>query len=75
MTAPTITYGGEVTRRTRPHGIDLAVIRISLAMLLWARKRSQRTMLTHDEYARVVCEAGENARRQHRAALMLARVI
>ncbi len=74
-TATTPAFGREVTRRARPHGIDLAVMRVSLAMLLWARKRSQRTTFTHDEHARLRYEAGESARREHQAALMLARVI
>lgn len=78
MTATTShapTFGREVTRRARPHGIDLAVIRVSLVMLRWARKRSQRATVTHDERARLMYEAGESARREHAAALMLARVI
>src|ERR1700712_1068601 len=42
----TAAYG---TRRVRPHGLDLLVMRLSLATLLWARRRADRNLMTHEE--------------------------
>ena len=78
MTAATAhapAFGREVTRRARPHGFDLAVMRLSLAMLMWARRHSERTAPTRDEHARLMYEAGERARREYGALRMLGRVI
>lgn len=38
-------------RRARPHGLDRVVMRLSLAMLLWARHRADRGILSHEEHA------------------------
>jgi hypothetical protein len=37
--------------RARPHGIDRLVMRLSLAMLVWARRRSEKSIITRDEHA------------------------
>ena len=71
MTATTVS----LRRRARPHGLDLAVMRLSLAMLLWARRHADRTTYSHDEQARRLQLEGELARREHLTALMAARVL
>lgn len=61
-------------RRVRPSGFDRAVMRLSLAMLLWARRRAERTAVTHDEHARLRRELQELRRRERESALLGARV-
>jgi hypothetical protein len=36
-------------RRPRPRGFDRAVMRLSLAMLVWARKRADRAVISREE--------------------------
>ncbi len=42
------------SRRSRPHGIDLAIMRVSLAMLLWARRRAERNIVSSAEQRRAL---------------------
>ena len=63
-----------VVRRARPHGLDRAVMRLSLAMLLWARKRSDRAAITPEQHRAQRDVAEGIARRQHESALLAARV-
>lgn len=58
-------------RRARPHGLDRAVMRLSLAMLIWARKRAETS---HDERALRVIQARATEQREHESALRAARV-
>lgn len=60
-------------RRARPGGLDRIVMRLSLAMLLWARRHADRTALSHDEQARRRRVQLEIERRDH-AMLPLIRV-
>lgn len=61
-------------RRIRPSGFDRAVMRLSLAMLLWARRRAERAAVTHDEHARTRRELQNLQHREREAALLAARV-
>lgn len=60
--------------RHRARGIDLLVMRVSLAMLLWARRRADRAALPREEQARRFMVQADIARRQHANALLAARV-
>lgn len=71
MTATTFSTAA---RRVRPHGFDRAVMRASLVMLLWARRHAERTALSREEHARMYRELQGLQRREHDAALLLARV-
>jgi len=51
MTSTVVFHSTPAARRARPHGLDRLVMRLSLAMLLWARRRADRGMLTHEEQA------------------------
>jgi len=68
----TAIYGN--VRRVRPHGLDRAVMRASLAMLLWARRHADRTAVSHEEHTRMYRETQGLQRREHDAALLVARV-
>lgn len=61
-------------RRVRPHGIDRAIMRLSLMTLLWARRHAERTAVSHEEHTRMHRELQAVQRREHDAALLLARV-
>lgn len=67
-----IALGGSA-RRSRPHGIDLLVMRMSLAMLLWARRRANRTVMTREENLRRREVAVATEVREHAAATRLER--
>ena len=60
--------------RSRARGIDLLVMRVSLAMLHWARRRADRASLPREEQARRFLVHAEIARRQQLDALRAARV-
>jgi hypothetical protein len=77
MTATTVfqhQYAAPAVRRARPHGLDRLVMRLSLAMLLWARQRADRSMVSHEEHA--IRRANELAieRDRHSADARIARV-
>ena len=40
-------------RRARPYGLNRFVMRLSIVMLKWARRRTERTALTYEESARL----------------------
>jgi hypothetical protein len=63
-----------VPRRARPHGIDRLVMRLSLAMLLWARHRADRGVLTHEQHLIRRTTALALEREQRDAAARIARV-
>lgn len=70
--AATIALGGSA-RRSRPRGIDLLVMRMSLAMLLWARRRANRTAMSREEHLRRREVAAATAAREHAAASRIER--
>lgn len=78
MTATAAGYGDAgykaTARRARPHGFDRAVMRVSLMMLLWARRHADRTVVSHEEHTRMHRELQGLQRREHDAALLVARV-
>ena len=61
-------------RRVRPSGFDRAVMRLSLAMLLWARRRAERTVVSPEEHALQRRARADLARREHTAAMLIVRV-
>ncbi len=63
------------TTRSRARGIDLLVMRLSLAMLHWARRRADRDVLPREEQARRHQVRADIAHREHLAALRAARVL
>jgi hypothetical protein len=69
-----VTTMTATTARPRPHGLDRAVMRLSLAMMIWARKRTDRFAISHDERAQRVSQALAARAREHDAALRVARV-
>lgn len=59
-------------RRVRPHGIDRAIMRLSLMTLLWARRHAERTAVSYEEHTRLHNELRGVHRREHDAQLLLA---
>jgi len=70
----TMTSHSLAATRHRARGIDLLVMRVSLAMLLWARRRADRADLPREEHERRLAIQADIARRQHASALLAARV-
>ena len=60
--------------RVRPHGIDRAIMRLSLMTLRWARRHAERTAISYEEHTRLRSESLGVYRREHDAALLVARV-
>jgi hypothetical protein len=71
MSATTMYRTAE--RRVRPSGLDRLVMRVSLSMLLWARRHADQSALLRDEQQRRYQVRREVERREH-AALQLTRV-
>lgn len=61
--------------RARVHGVDRLIMKLSLSVLLWARKRADRAALGRDEHALLIDQVADRERREHDAALRVARVI
>lgn len=55
-------------------GIEHAVMKLSEAMLHWARDRADRRLLSHDEHGRLVTNQQSLDAREHSRALLAARV-
>lgn len=72
-TMSTASYA-QAIRRVRPHGVDRAIMRLSLMTLLWARRHAERTAVSHEEHTRMHRELQAVRRREHDAALLIARV-
>ena len=70
----TMTSHSLAATRHRARGIDLLVMRMSLAMLLWARRRADRADLPREEHERRLAVQADVVRRQHADALRAARV-
>jgi hypothetical protein len=73
MTATSTTAYGITARRSRPHGLDRAVMRVSLMMLLAARRHADRSAVGYDEHTRLHALRVANERREHTAATLIAR--
>jgi hypothetical protein len=69
-----VQFDNPAGRRVRPHGLDRAVMRVSLALLLWARRRADRAAITSEEHGRLLRDQYAIQRREHDAALLVARV-
>ena len=61
-------------RRVRPHGIDRAIMLLSLMALRWARRHAERTAVSYEEHTRIHREMQGVYRREHDAAMLVARV-
>jgi hypothetical protein len=57
----------------RAHGIDYLAMRVSLAVLLWARRRADRHAVSRDELSRRLRVQRETERREHEFALRIPR--
>jgi hypothetical protein len=76
LEVPTATTPkASAARRARPYGFDLLVMRISLAMLLWARRRADRTAVTRAEQRLHYLVALERERHDHEAPRGFARLV
>jgi len=73
MTATT-TFELRSARRSRPHGLDRAIMRLSLTTLLWARRHADRTAVTRDEQMLQFRAARDVELRERGNALLAARV-
>ena len=60
-------------RRVRPRGVDRALMRLSLATLLWARRHAERTAISYEEHTRVHTESLARERREREAVRLLMR--
>lgn len=69
------TIDRRIERRTerRPSTLDRLVMRVSLAMLLWARRHAERAALPREEQVRRYRVQLEVERREH-ATMLLTRV-
>lgn len=67
-------YSTAAPRRARPHGLDRLVMRLSLAMLLWARRRADRAQPSYEEHSIRRATALALERERHVAATRIARV-
>lgn len=63
------------TARYQAHGLDRVVMKVSLSMLRWARKRAARASIAPDQHRRLLRRAAGIQHREHEAALRAARVI
>lgn len=55
-------------------GLDLLAMRVSLTVLLWARRRADRRAMSRESLQRAIATDRERAGREHQAALLAARV-
>ena len=74
MTAATYPRATYASARVRPRGIDRAIMRLSLIALRWARQHADRTAVPYEEHTRMHRETQGLYRREHDAALLVARV-
>lgn len=72
MTATTAAYGIPA-RRNRPHGLDRAVMRLSLMMLLAARRHADRTAVGYEEHTRRRAVRLATQQRERAASTLIAR--
>ena len=68
------SYSSLGTSRARARGLERAVMRVAMAMLLWARRRADRQILSRDENMRRLTNQQQLAAREHSAAMRAARV-
>ena len=62
------------TRRVRPRGIDLLIMRLSLSTLRWARRRADRRALTHEQHVLRVEQMKALAQREREMGLFVSRL-
>jgi hypothetical protein len=74
MTVTDLGFDSIPRRRPRATGLDRLVMRVSLAALLWARRRADRKAVTFEEHTLRLAQATDLARREHEFALRAARV-
>ena len=55
-------------------GLDLLAMRVSLAVLLWARRRADRRIVGREQWERRLTIDRERLAREHEFALLAARV-
>ena len=55
-------------------GLDLLLMRVSLAVLLWARRRADRRAMSREHLQRMVATDRARVHREHHASLVAARV-
>lgn len=63
------------TARVHVSGFDRFVMKVSLAMLRWARKRAARASVAADQQTRLLRQQADIQHREHESALRAARVI
>ncbi|MDQ1575648.1 MAG: hypothetical protein QOH55_798 [Microbacteriaceae bacterium] len=63
------------SRHARARGLDRVIIRLGLAMLEWARRRADRSALTHEEATRLVRLERERQNRENAALLVSTRLL
>ncbi|MGO4104980.1 hypothetical protein AB4Y63_13585 [Leifsonia sp. YAF41] len=59
----------------QPRFIDRFIVKLSLAMLDWARRRADRASISREQHDRLLRRATEIQRREHDSAKRAARVI
>jgi len=59
----------------QPRFIDRFIVKLSLAMLDWARRRADRASISREQHDRLLRRATEIRRREHDSAKRAARVI
>ncbi|WP_354570090.1 hypothetical protein [Glaciihabitans sp. UYNi722] len=78
MTAA-VAYDGGIhaprSRRARPHGLNRVVMRLSIVMLKWARRRAERSALTYEESARLLRMQQQRQAHENETALMAMRLL
>ncbi|MGV8883755.1 MAG: hypothetical protein ACOH19_16525 [Rhodoglobus sp.] len=62
------------TRRARPRGIDLLIMRLSLTTLRWARRRADRRTLTREQHILGAEQMKALAQREREMALFVTRL-
>ncbi len=61
-------------RRARPHGLDRAIMRVSLMMLLAARRHADRTAVSYEAHTRRHTVRLATQRRENSAVSLISRV-
>lgn len=77
MTATPVFASGTcaaTSRRARARGVDRLVMRVSMSVLLWARRRADRAALPREHALRMRELAISMEQREHEASLRAARV-
>lgn len=70
ISAISCTASGPMARRPHPRGFDRAVMKLGLALLLWARRRTVRRTVRHAELGAVVAAQQQQLRVAQERALV-----